>query len=248
MTRFRTFAATMACGAAMLSVGAAVAEASPAATGRASDVTSTSAQLNGTLDPGGIATFFAFQYGSSDTYGQASAPVGPYSGTSPMSVSSAITGLQPDTTYHFRLIAIQGAAGTSGEATGSTGDDVTFTTLASGSSSNNNNSQSGSKHAKASLRSRTLAVKHGSVLVPWGCSGTSGATCKGKISLSVAGKSCGTGTFTASTGKHHNVRIALSQSCLTRARTASNHRLKVSLKAVFSQGTGNLKTKVTLVG
>ncbi|HEY5316448.1 MAG TPA: hypothetical protein VIJ20_00605, partial [Solirubrobacteraceae bacterium] len=164
----------------------------------------------------------------------------------PMSVATLVVGLQPDTTYHFRAIAIQGAAETSGEASGYTGDDVTFKTLASG--SNANNGESAGKHAKASLRSHTLAVRHGAVQIPWGCSGSSGAVCKGKISLSVHGKSCGSGTFTASTGRHHSVRVGLGKKCLALVKSARRHRLGASLKATFSQGTGNVTTKVTLVG
>jgi hypothetical protein len=237
-------------------VGAGIgnAAAAPAVTASASAVTSTSAQLNGTVNPGGLSTFWAFQYGTSTSYGQNTTPVGPLTGSSGMAVSTLITGLQPGTTYHFRLVAVQGAAGTSGEGTGYTGDDVSFKTLSSGSSSTT--SKNGKKHAKASLRSHTLHVHNGSVQIPWGCSGTAGAVCKGKISLTARGKiggklqtaSCGGGTFTASTGRHHSVRAVLGSKCVSLLKKASHHRLGASLKAVFSQGTGNLKTRVTLVG
>ena len=237
-------------------VGAGVGDAasSPAVTSQASNVTSTSAQLEGVVSPGGLDTFWAFQYGTSTAYDQHTTPVGPLTGTSPMSVSSLITGLAPDTTYHFRLVAIQGAAGTSGAGTGYTGSDMSFKTQSSGSSSPG--SKNGKKRARASLQSRTLTVRRGVALIPWGCSGTSGAVCKGNISLSARGKvggkletvSCGRGTFSASTGKRRTVRAAVGSSCLALLKAAPRHRLSASLKAVFSQGTGNLKVKVTLAG
>jgi hypothetical protein len=250
--RFRTLSAAVMCGAAIMLVGAGVGDAAstPAVTGHASAVTSTSAQLNGTIDPGGLATAWAFQYGPSTSYGQNTTPVGPLTGTTKSSVSTLVRGLQPGTTYHFRLIAVQGAAETSGDSTGYTGDDVTFTTSSSGSITTT--STNGSTHAKASLRSRTLHVRGGATLIPWGCSGTQGAKCKVKMSLSARGKngnvSCGSGTFSATTGKHRSVRVALGSKCLALVSAASHHRLGATLKAKSTAGSGSLKVHVTLVG
>jgi hypothetical protein len=239
----------------MMLVGAGVGDAAstPAVTGVATSVTSTAAQLNGVIAPAGLDTFWAFQYGTSTSYGHDTSPLGPLTGTTSMSVSTLLRGLQPGTTYHFRLVAVQGAAGTSGQAQGFVGNDVTFNTPSSRSNSTNSN---GSKHARASLRGRTLAVHHGVALIPWACSGSSGATCKGRISLTARGKiagkletvSCGAGTFSAATGKHRNVRAVLGSGCRTLLSSAAHHRLSTALKATFSQGTGNLRTNVTLVG
>lgn len=251
MIRFRTLAAVIACCSAMtMMLGAGVGDAasSPAVTGHATGVTSTSAQLNGVINPGGLPTVWAFQYGTSATaYGRSTAPVGPLTGTAPLSVSTLIKGLRPSTIYHFRLIAAQGGY----PQTGYTGDDMSFKTLASGSTA----PKRATRHAKASLRSRTLAVRHGHAVMPWGCSGTRGAVCKGKISLSARGTfggklttvSCGGATYSAPTGTHRNVRLALGKKCLALIATSSHHRLGASLKAVFSLGAGNLKARVTLV-
>jgi hypothetical protein len=257
MIQFRTLAAAITCGAAlMMLVGAGVGDAAdaPAVTGQASAVSSSSAQLNGTIDPGGIDTFWTFQYGTSNGYGQTTAMAQqPLTGTTASSVSTEITNLQPGTTYHFRLVAIQGAAGTSGEATGSTGDDETFTTGGSGSSISTSSGNS-SKHSKASLRSHTFSVRGGKASIPWGCSGSAGANCSLKMSLSARGKiggklktvSCGHGTFKASTGKHKSVRVAVGSKCASLLKAASRHRLGASLKATSSSG-GGLTAKVTLV-
>ena len=95
-------------------------------TGEATNLeTEGDATLNGVVNPAGReVTSCQFEYGTEASYGQtAPCDVFPGSGTSPVSVSAAITGLAPGTTYHFRLVA--------GNAEGSNhGGDRTFTTLA----------------------------------------------------------------------------------------------------------------------
>ncbi|HEY5316839.1 MAG TPA: hypothetical protein VIJ20_02590, partial [Solirubrobacteraceae bacterium] len=65
----------------LLGAGAGIAAAAPATTGSATSVSSTSAQLNGTIEPGGIPTFWAFEYGTSSTYGQNTPAMGPLTDT-----------------------------------------------------------------------------------------------------------------------------------------------------------------------
>lgn len=98
-------------------------EVAPAAsTGEATSITSNSATLNGTVNPNGCETTYIFEYGrSSEGYpnsveGQAG------NGTSPKSVStSSPLGLEPSTSYHFRLSATNSKGTT-------TGTSVPFTT------------------------------------------------------------------------------------------------------------------------
>jgi hypothetical protein len=94
---------------AVLLPGGAVADGrvdEPAAvTGAARDVTATSAVLTGTVTPDDRATLFAFQYGTTTAYGT-STPVGLVGDDDdPVAVSAPIAGLQPATTYHFRVLA-----------------------------------------------------------------------------------------------------------------------------------------------
>ena len=94
-----------------------------AVTGKASEVTETSATLNATVNPNGSAvTKCTFEYGTGTSYGK-TAPCTPTpgSGTSPEAVTAAIGALSPGTTYHFRVVAEN--ATTKGE-----GADETFTT------------------------------------------------------------------------------------------------------------------------
>lgn len=74
----------------------------------ASNVTWSSATLNGTVNPNGLATQYYFQYGLSDSYGYSTTVTVAGDGTTATSVTANITSLQPDTVYHYRIVADTG--------------------------------------------------------------------------------------------------------------------------------------------
>jgi len=88
----------------------------------ASSVGYDSALLGGRVNPRGQATNFMFEYGTTRRYGTQSplSPVG--AGEGEITVSQAVAGLTPLTTYHYRVVALSA----SGAAMGA---DRTFTTL-----------------------------------------------------------------------------------------------------------------------
>jgi hypothetical protein len=70
------------------------------------NVESTSATLRAEVDPGGAETTYHFQYGTSTAYGQStpeSASIGADNTDHP--AAAPIQGLEPGTTYHYRLVA-----------------------------------------------------------------------------------------------------------------------------------------------
>ena len=74
----------------------------------ATTVTQTEATLNGTVNPnGGEVTSCELEYGTTTTYGSsvACSPAAG-SGTSAVAVSGAIKDLEANTTYHFRIVAV----------------------------------------------------------------------------------------------------------------------------------------------
>ena len=73
-------------------------------------ITSSSASLNGSLNPNGLPTTFFFQYGRTTNYGNRT-PSHTRTGNTARPVSANIVGLAPHTTYHFRLVA-RNATGT----------------------------------------------------------------------------------------------------------------------------------------
>lgn len=98
-------------------------QAAVATTNAATAITSTGATVNGTVNPNGEATTYAFQWGLTTSYGN-EAPLPAASagaGTADVPVSLDLGGLASGTVYHFRVIASNG----SGVAAGA---DETFTT------------------------------------------------------------------------------------------------------------------------
>ncbi len=74
-------------------------------TGSATSVTETGATLNGTVNPEGSETKYAFEYGTTKAYGTKTAEASAGSGTSNVEVSKSITSLAPSATYYFRIVA-----------------------------------------------------------------------------------------------------------------------------------------------
>lgn len=111
----------------LVAVAPAAATAAPpsAKTDAASGVTASSATLNGTVNSGGEAATYVFEYGPTVAYGSATPTGSVPAAKGNQSVSATVTGLAPSTTYHFRLTTRM-ASGTA------TGDDLTFTTSAVG--------------------------------------------------------------------------------------------------------------------
>ena len=65
----------------------------------------TTATLIGSVVPDGHRTTWYFQYGTTSSYGINTAAGDAGSGTAVVAVAKAISGLVPNTTYHFRLVA-----------------------------------------------------------------------------------------------------------------------------------------------
>ena len=101
----------------LLAAGSASAAAPTAITGPVQALGGTSATLRGTVNPGGQATSWYFEYGTSTSYGQRTATSSAGSGTANLDVASALAGLSTGTTYHYRLVA-ENSAGTSRGADG----------------------------------------------------------------------------------------------------------------------------------
>jgi hypothetical protein len=108
-------------GCAIAPAGAAAATAPAVTTGAARSISYASATLNGTVNPHGQDTTYFFQYGPTRAYGSQTALADAGSGTATVHVQLAVSGLQPVTKYHFRLIAVNASGA-------STGGDSSFTT------------------------------------------------------------------------------------------------------------------------
>jgi hypothetical protein len=87
-------------------------------------LTATSVTFVGHVNPNGLATTANYAYGLTSSLGQGTANQSLGSGSSAVVVNGTITGLQPSTTYYFRLQASNSGGGTYPAA-------ITFTTPAS---------------------------------------------------------------------------------------------------------------------
>ena len=96
-----------------------------AVTGAAGDVTRESATVTGTVEPNGRATGLRFAYGKTTDYGSVTATQDVGAGDDPVAGTAALSGLEPGTTYHYRVEAIR-----EGGAVAVGGADGTFTTTA----------------------------------------------------------------------------------------------------------------------
>lgn len=97
-----------------------------AITDPASFISSEGAILNGRFSAHGQTTGVTFEFGTTDQFGQSVEPLSaPVSQISFRTVSIEISGLKPETTYHFRLKA-------TGECLEASGEDLSFTTLKTG--------------------------------------------------------------------------------------------------------------------
>ena len=83
-------------------------------TGSAKQVSFGSALLTGSVNPNGANTSYYFQYGPTRALGFQSAIADAGGGTRNVKVSIGISGLQPLTMYHYRLVAVNGAGATIG--------------------------------------------------------------------------------------------------------------------------------------
>jgi sugar lactone lactonase YvrE len=84
-------------------------------TGPPSGETATTATVSGTVDPLGIATDYFFEYGLTSSYGSSTAVESAGDGTGPAPADAELTDLQPNQTYHYRLVATNVSGPNQGE-------------------------------------------------------------------------------------------------------------------------------------
>lgn len=88
-----------------------------AITGASGSIEANSATLNGTVRPNGAPTRYFFEYGTTTAYGSVTPTANAGSGSVDIPVSAAIGGLEPNTTYHFRIVATNSLGTSIGEDT-----------------------------------------------------------------------------------------------------------------------------------
>jgi hypothetical protein len=209
-----------------------------ATTGSATSVTSTSAIVNGvalTINP---SSAWVFQYGTSSSYGQYSH--GSTVGLGLTAVSEKVTNLTPNTTYHFRLVVIQGDPGNANDY--SMGDDVTFTTP-----------PPAPTYATTLVQSRRLAVTKGVTSIRFVCNGGRGSMCQGEIALVAREKggrlvNCGRGALVARAGDGQLIESRLDWECARLLNEAPGHTVNGEVRVTLAGTQRLVRGFVTFVG
>ena len=133
------------------------------ATEPASSITPTGATLNGTVNPNSQTTAYHFEYGTTNAYGShvPAADVLVGSDMNNHAESQTISGLSPNTTYHYRIVATDALGLVSRSA------DATFTTPL----------------APPAVASTSASITGASAKLTFKCQGMSGQTCSGGFNV-----------------------------------------------------------------
>jgi hypothetical protein len=208
-----------------LMAGSALA-ATPTPTTRAATAVGVStATLNGSVQTGGVATQWQFQYGTSTSYGKTTTANTIPAGGGTVILTSSITGLKPNTKYHFRLVVQTGIGNQYYPIVVTNGADMRFTT---------------EKIGKVIATVTRLKIKNGSTTLGLKCSSL--VTCKGKMTMSARVKvgkkhrniTFANKSFSIKPGKKGTLRFKISGKGMTALRKASHRRLNVKLLIKFS--------------
>lgn len=108
--------ALIAIALALPAAGALAAPSTPTvSTSNTSHTTFSSVIAYGNVNPNGLVTNYVFQYGTTSGYGGQTplAPAG--NGTISIRLNQTITGLQPGTTYHYRIVGVNSAGTANGK-------------------------------------------------------------------------------------------------------------------------------------
>jgi hypothetical protein len=214
-------------------------------TGAATDVSQTSATLNGTVVPNGAVAHVHFDFGADTNYGSSTTPtpIGPdgtnaTTGGQPASFSAALTGLTPGSTIHYRAVVTTDFGSFAGP-------DQTLTTPAPG--------DGAATAGRASVSGTSANVKIS-------CTGSTGATCKvalkltadetlkgGKVTTATARKktthrtvTVGTASVGLTAGQSQSVAVTLNRT--GKSLLAKLHKVQAKLVVTQSLSGGTTAT------
>ncbi|HEY1359289.1 MAG TPA: CSLREA domain-containing protein [Thermoleophilaceae bacterium] len=191
-------------------------------TGAATGVTATTATLNGSVSHNELGLNHYFDYGKTTAYGSKT-PTIPHA----PGVPATLTGLQPNTTYHYRLHVFNFDGTTLGA-------DRTFRTLPGpgGGGSGSSGGGGGGTVTKVGLSIRTKSARldrKGRVKIKVRCNKGSTERCKGTLSLKAKKLKLGSKRFSIAPGKTRSVVVKISRKGRTRIK--QRHKLKATASA-----------------
>ena len=181
-------------------------------TGSAASITTTAATLSASVNPNRQSTTYQFQYGTSTPYTSATTATSAGSGSSSGAVSGALTGLKPNTLYHYRIVATNASGTTDGA-------DATFKTA----------------NIPTRLTVGKIKIKGNTASVPLSCAGNPGVRCKGTLRETVKIKhhkkptTVGHASFSIGAASKKTVKITLNGKGRKALAKAKSHKLRAAL-------------------
>ncbi len=183
-------------------------------------------ELKGRIHPYGLDTHYHFEYGPTTSYGT-NVPIPEADAGSAnefVPVSQTVTGLQPSTTYHFRLVA-------SNSAGQNTSEDETFTTPAN-SNTPSNQFSIGSATTKGSTATLAISVPDpGTVSATGKDLKSASATASGAGTVKLKMKLNGAGSKALKKAKGHKLRLKVKISFLPSGGSAASATKTLTFKA-----------------
>jgi hypothetical protein len=177
-------------------------------------------ELRGSIDPYGLDTHYRFEYGTTTSYGTSvpvpDADAGSSEGFVP--VAQQVTGLQPATTYHFRLVATNSAGPR-------TSGDETFTTPSAPGAPPSNQFTVGPMIARGNTATATVTVP-------------------GPGTISASGKDLKPAMTASTSAEAVRLKLRLSSAGVKALRKARGHKLKLKVKISYLPTGGSAATKI----
>lgn len=225
---------------AVLAFSAATARADLITTANATAITSSSARLNGLVDPTATGSSWFFQYSTSSGMSAPSATGSQAADSGLTAVSQVISHLAASTTYYFRIVLVPAPA-PSGPVANELGTVSQFATAPAHS------------FGVVSLSKRMLGVSRGMVTIPMRCRGQAGTPCVTQLKLTHTrgnGRpvTCASASSRVAAPHSVTIRVRLSAVCRQVLSQAPLHRLGSTLHASFQGGQAKLVRGVTLLG
>jgi CSLREA domain-containing protein len=221
-------------------IGAYQPVAPGATTGGATDVTETAATIAGAVTVDAHSAKVHFDYGTGAAYGSSTAEGALGAGTTPVPVGAGLTGLKPDTTYHYRVVAVTPDGTTDGA-------DQTFKTPAPAAAG-------ALPFAGLAVRPQTVELtKRGVAKIKASCPATTVGACAGTLKLAAKvrvakhGKKVtrevplGSGHFTVASGHDATLAVKLGPGAVGHVDRGTGGKLATTATASATDGNGQSK-------
>jgi PKD repeat protein len=177
----------------------------------------TTAKVSVRVDPDKAATKVSVDYGTTPAYDKTSTSTTVAAGAA-KTVTITLTGLTPQTTYHFSVLATHADGGRAAS------NDETFTTPKL-------------KPMQVGVKTKTVTADGGVVPITFKCKGNAVSRCHAQILLELGNKVVGSKSFSLLAGHSKTVRVKLSKAALRKLAHGPLH-----LTITVSLGGASLQT------